>query len=439
MLVRNEDAQLAATIASVKSIVSEIVVVDLGSSDNSIQIAENLGALIYPHPWSESFAAPRNLAIEKAGGAWVLVLDAGESVAERDCSILQHLALDTDLCFEFPIRHYTQDLSKSFFRKCQGEYPERENGIKGYFETSEIRLFPRHEKLRYEGEMNELLEPSIRSLGKHKVVRSRVPLHSYRCVSVADRQRSNSSPPVGDDAGSGADWESLYREAKELKVSGKFPESLNAYYRAVEANPRHQQSWIEIGNLFCRLGRYEEAAASLETALKIDGSSHEARCELGMVALWRKDYPAAERWFREAMKLNCKYIDAYCHLATALAVMHRLPEAEEMLRAALYFLPQSARIKADLGTIYYSMGDRSRAEQYLLEAINGDSSLPKAYYQLGQIYRDSQRAAEAVQALSKFLELGERKQRISFSSDYQRTLERIKGERDLLHHRLLVK
>ncbi len=81
MIVKNEEAQLARCLSSVAGVVDEMVVVDTGSTDATIAIAESFGARIYHHAWDGSFSSARNVSLSYATGEWVLVLDADEALA----------------------------------------------------------------------------------------------------------------------------------------------------------------------------------------------------------------------------------------------------------------------------------------------------------------------------------------------------------------------
>ena len=77
-IVKNEAKRLPRSIESLKNSVDEIIVVDTGSTDNTIAIAKKYGAKVIETPWKNDFSAPRNLAIENAAGDWIIFLDADE-------------------------------------------------------------------------------------------------------------------------------------------------------------------------------------------------------------------------------------------------------------------------------------------------------------------------------------------------------------------------
>jgi glycosyltransferase involved in cell wall biosynthesis len=80
MIVRDEAASLARCLASAAAAVDEIVVVDTGSRDDGVAVARAHGANVIEAPWTDDFAAARNVALEHTGGAWVLTLDADETL-----------------------------------------------------------------------------------------------------------------------------------------------------------------------------------------------------------------------------------------------------------------------------------------------------------------------------------------------------------------------
>lgn len=78
IIAKNEAHHLPDCLASLQSVVDEILVVDTGSTDATPAIAENAGARVLHHPWQNNFAAARNFALDHAAQDWVLFLDADE-------------------------------------------------------------------------------------------------------------------------------------------------------------------------------------------------------------------------------------------------------------------------------------------------------------------------------------------------------------------------
>ncbi len=84
MIVKNEEENIGRCLASVKPVVDEMIVVDTGSTDRTIDIAKAFGAQVYDFEWTNNFAEARNFSLSKAAGDWILVLDADEVISSLD-------------------------------------------------------------------------------------------------------------------------------------------------------------------------------------------------------------------------------------------------------------------------------------------------------------------------------------------------------------------
>ena len=87
MIVRDEEANLALCLNSLKEEVDEIVVVDTGSRDGTLNIAAGFTDKIYSYEWSNDFSAARNFAISKCTGHWIISLDADEKLDSQAGSL----------------------------------------------------------------------------------------------------------------------------------------------------------------------------------------------------------------------------------------------------------------------------------------------------------------------------------------------------------------
>jgi tetratricopeptide (TPR) repeat protein len=94
MIARDEEAFLGACLASAAGAVDEIVVVDTGSRDTTVAIAERAGARVLHLAWRDDFSAARNAALDAATGTHVLVLDADERLAPSSAAALRRAAAD---------------------------------------------------------------------------------------------------------------------------------------------------------------------------------------------------------------------------------------------------------------------------------------------------------------------------------------------------------
>ncbi|TDY45231.1 glycosyltransferase involved in cell wall biosynthesis [Alicyclobacillus sacchari] len=84
LITKDEEFTLSRCLESLTGVVDEIIVVDTGSKDKTVDIARDHGAKVYFHEWDGDFATARNAALERASGEYVLVIDADEFLDPMD-------------------------------------------------------------------------------------------------------------------------------------------------------------------------------------------------------------------------------------------------------------------------------------------------------------------------------------------------------------------
>ena len=98
LIIRNEEAFLEGCLRSISGLVDEIVVVDTGSTDSSIEICRRNGARVLEWAWRDDFAAARNVGLEAANSDWLLYIDADERLIETSPAELRS-GLDDPIVF----------------------------------------------------------------------------------------------------------------------------------------------------------------------------------------------------------------------------------------------------------------------------------------------------------------------------------------------------
>ena len=96
MIVRNEEKGIASAIRSLDTVkaIDEVVVVDTGSADRTIEIAKNLGAVVHEDTWRDDFSYHRNQCLDLCSNDWVFILDGDEELADPG---------DLDVLFRKPV------------------------------------------------------------------------------------------------------------------------------------------------------------------------------------------------------------------------------------------------------------------------------------------------------------------------------------------------
>ncbi|KPK88389.1 hypothetical protein AMJ80_11125, partial [bacterium SM23_31] len=84
MIVKNEENMLAECIESFREAVDEIVIVDTGSTDKTVEVAKEYRVGLFHHKWKDDFSEARNFSISKVTGDWVMTIDADERLARED-------------------------------------------------------------------------------------------------------------------------------------------------------------------------------------------------------------------------------------------------------------------------------------------------------------------------------------------------------------------
>ena len=91
MIVKDEEEMLPRCLAAAAPAVDEIVIVDTGSSDRTIEIAREFGATVIEREWTGSFSEARNVSFDADTGDWLMFLDADEVLVEEDVERLRVL------------------------------------------------------------------------------------------------------------------------------------------------------------------------------------------------------------------------------------------------------------------------------------------------------------------------------------------------------------
>ncbi len=163
MITKDEANNIQACLDSVKDIVNEIIVVDTGSTDNTVELCLNAGARVFHFPWNGSFSDARNFGLEHCKTDWVLVLDADEE-------------LDPDTSWGIPIA--MDDKDKDSYYIVIRNYVSSDDAIVGgkhampsehkfgpyYVEQPSIRLF--RNGIKYEGCIHETVDRAVKSSDK---------------------------------------------------------------------------------------------------------------------------------------------------------------------------------------------------------------------------------------------------------------------------------
>ena len=175
MIMRDEEEHLARCLESVQGVVDEIVIVDTGSVDRSIEIAESFGARVLHEEWNGDFAGPRNTGIDAATGDWILVLDADEELVDGA-----------------KVRDLLHDESMEGYCLREVNFIGEERGIESVV-NSAFRIFRNRPAHRYSGALHEQIMGTVDPEGDRTPAQRAARAHRRG----ASRGCATRSPPWG--------------------------------------------------------------------------------------------------------------------------------------------------------------------------------------------------------------------------------------------------
>ncbi len=176
MIVRDEQEMLPRCLASVADAVDEMVIVDTGSTDATVEIARSFGARVLFHEWTGSFAQARNVSFDAAEGDWLLCLDADEVLVEEDAPLLRALTGRTwREAFYLSETNYTGDL---------------EDGTA--VTHNALRVFRNRPEYRFEGRLHEQIAHCLPGYLPERVEASGVRIEHYGYLGAVRDSREKS-------------------------------------------------------------------------------------------------------------------------------------------------------------------------------------------------------------------------------------------------------
>ena len=347
MIVKNEESYLPQALNSVKDVVDEMVILDTGSTDRTVEIAKEYGARVYQFDWCNDFSAARNEALKYVQGKWVLVLDADEVLTQSIAAEL-HQVIHNE-------RYVLINLLRQEVGAAQSPY------------SQVSRLFRNHPEIRFSRPYHAMVDDSVAQLLEREpqwqvvslpkvailhygyqpeAIASRDKYHRGRQAMEAFLAENPDEPYVCSKLGAlyialgelGKGIELLERglQAQQIETPVLFELHYhlgNAYTRLKDPHSagEHYQAAIKqqilpqlkigaynnLGNLHFSSGDLNQARTNYETTVKIDPSFAAGYNNLGMTLKGMGLLEEAIASYQQAVKLQPDYADAHQNLGVA--------------------------------------------------------------------------------------------------------------------------
>ncbi|MFA6412080.1 MAG: glycosyltransferase [Syntrophales bacterium] len=379
MIVKNEEKCLARCLDSVKDHVDEIIIIDTGSTDGTIEIAESYGARIYHYPWENDFSKHRNQSLSYATGNWIFQLDADEELFQEDGSMLRDIVRK----------------GKADFYHCRFYDINKDGSVHGVFYL--IRLFRNGMGMAYARKVhNQLL-----TLGRGDYSDIRIKHYGYDLSFAA-------------------------MEAKHLRTTTLLkdmlaadPEDVYCLYQLCTSYSMHQEpdKAIEYGEMALELRRRKDMKDDyFLTAFHTTAQAYYAVNRLYDV----------ERVSREALALFPNHLDIYHLLASiyfekqdyekSREMCHRFLEVQEILKRKpslmgntyCHSFTMSNKIYFGLACIHFQEGDIDGADQYFRKGYEYSGKEMEGAEEISRFYLEQRMNEKAQQWLEIAVEAGRR-------------------------------
>lgn len=249
LIVKNEEQFLPECLASLRGIADEVVLVDTGSTDHTVEIGQAAGARVVHEEWRNDFSAARNRSLQEATGEWILVIDADERLKPGQAERLRQLLTEGQA---------------DAYQLLIVNFPDDEDARAT---SHRIGLFRNRREYRYEGLVHEQIGPSIlRAGGKistcdvtldHRGYDAKVRLvKGKESRNVGLIQRALKKEPDNPFM--------RYNLAQEHYVAGRFEDAVVQFRRCLWLAPADKVSYGSIAvyrmvDSLARLKRWEEA------------------------------------------------------------------------------------------------------------------------------------------------------------------------------------
>ncbi|MCP2727547.1 tetratricopeptide repeat protein [Limnofasciculus baicalensis] len=371
-IVKNEEKSLPRVLDSVKTLVDEMVIIDTGSTDRTVEIAKDYGARVYYFNWCNDFSVARNYGLQYVKGNWVLVLDADEVLTPEIVPEIKRVIE----CDAVGGRSHRNALLEGS-RYLVVNLIRREVGASQSPYSLVSRLFRRHREIRFSRPYHAMVDDSVQSLLQREphwqvISLPNVAINHYgykpEAIAALDKYNRAQIAMEGFLANHPNDGyvcsklgalyiaigevsqgiELLERGLTDPHVEGSVLFELhyhlgNACTRENNFNSaaEHYQAAIQqpilphlklgaynnLGGLLLRVGDLVTAKMAYQMALEIDPSFAVGHNNLGMTLKAMGQLTDAIASYQQAIKLNPDYADAYQNLGVVLLKIGKIPES----------------------------------------------------------------------------------------------------------------
>lgn len=367
LIVKNEATLLSRCLESIGSFVDEIIVVDTGSTDNTVEIAHRYGAQIYHFVWTDDFSAARNESLRHARGEWILYIDADEVIDAVNAAKIREII-------------NRKDIMAVTIRQC---IPQPADNIATAFYSEYCRLFRFHPDIRFEGVVHEQILPAIERLGG-RILRTDIVLHHWAYAANDEKKQRRAERNL----------RYLLDELKKMKGDPFIHFNLGMTYKELgqrDAAVRFFHCALEKDDGLIKRELIAYTHLNLSKLYLESGDGVRAAHHARMVATLDTANPLSAYILATLAVTNKQYNEAIFYLETTIKIAKGVAGAYPNVEINL------SRIYLELGSCRSAVGDYLGAELDFSRAIEFNSSAALPYLLRGNccfMCGDRERARE---------------------------------------------
>jgi glycosyltransferase involved in cell wall biosynthesis/predicted TPR repeat methyltransferase len=408
MIVRNEEECIERCIESARRAVDEIIIVDTGSEDRTVEIARRLGARVFHHRWNDDFSEARNYSLEQASGDWILVLDADETLAANDiCKVCDLAGGDAD-GYTFTYRSYSRQTSDIRWVANDGSYREGD-GWDGWISGKVVRLFKRDQRIRFSGFVHESVDPSIAAFGGI-ITPADTIIHHFHELKGKEKFRDKQlqylrlcEKGLEKFPGTPKTYFDMGLICRHLL--GDIPKAISYQKKAIQLDPHFEDARVELAISQNLTGDSRGAAAEITTLLEHNPDYAPALLLCGIMLERRGKVERAIECYEHVIRLNANLIDARLSLGALVFKEGDIERARNEWNRAHEISPSNARALLNLGALELHCGNHDAAQCFLQEALELAPDDGLLWNNFGALHASQGRLQEALEAFEKAVEL----------------------------------
>lgn len=406
MIVKNEEKLLPQCLDSIKDVVDEIIIVDTGSTDRTVEIAKSYGAKVYHHLWQGSFSEARNYSLKYATCDWILQIDADEKLEEGDIQLLR-IALrhkEYNSIFVALLSQMPGGISKNYFQRIYKKGKAHYEGIvhnqlvcEGKSLVTEIRFH--HYGYNLDPEQMKKKQKRTEDLLKKQIAENPDFIFAwanlvriYRCQEI---------------------WDEAIKTAEEaIKLDAK------------QKNPSaYQIIMCDMVYSYMRKNDYDKALDVCKELLEFNPDNLDGNFYIGGIYICKKDYQNAIQYYTKYTSLSEQggqgrpdfttlivdtygsQMQAWNNIGTSYVELGQLDRAAEAFRKAISYNNKDPLYYENLARTFLKQKKYDELSKVLEEAVNMGVATAPMYYQLSDIYRSQGKVNQAIEYLMKSLDI----------------------------------